>query len=309
LDLGIPLGMILAAGFASLFSLVGALLGVQRTSWSRAGLQETYDLGLSTLLATLISLAVNNFLPASPWLPNAMLLVAASLAFVGFIGVRYRVRILQSLAIRWLALRKDVHGINERVLIVGSGESGHFAAWLLGQRSSPATFKVVGFVDDDLYKQGARIRSLNVLGRSEDIPHLVREHDIGLIIFAIHNIAARERQRLLRICSSTTARLVDVPDVLGRVKQMIASPAHDDARFINRSQAEKEGTQLSPEALSNRQIPCDQVDAWLSELLEISDQGDMEALQKQIHTMRVHLQTDSALRVTEWTEKTSDKQL
>jgi len=293
LDLGLPLAIISTAGFAALFSIVGALLGIQRTSWSRAGLQEVYDLAASTFLATLISLLANNFLPRSPWLPNAMILGAGTLAFAGFIAVRYRSRILRGLAIRWLGLRRDANGTHERVLIVGSGESGQFSAWLLGQRNSPSAFKVVGFVDDDLYKQGSRIRGLNVIGRSEAIPDLVAEYDIGLIIFAIHNIDLKERQRLLDICSDTPARLVDVPDVLARIKGMIESPMHDDSRPMN-----GKGKRPAPEPLVSKLISCDQIDAWLSELLEISETGNLAAVQNQIHAIRGQLESETSLQIS-----------
>jgi lipopolysaccharide/colanic/teichoic acid biosynthesis glycosyltransferase len=298
LDLGLPLAIISTAGFAAIFSMVGALFGVQRTSWSRAGLQEVYDLVASTFLAMLISLLANNYLPRSPRLPNAMILAAGTLAFAGFIAVRYRSRILRGLAIRWLTLRQDANGTHERVLIVGSGESGQFSAWLLGQRNSPSAFRVVGFVDDDLYKQGSRIRGLNVIGRSEDIPALVTEYDIGLIIFAIHNIDYKQRQRLLEICSDTPARLVDVPDVLGRIKQMIESPIHDDSRPMNGKRKYP-----APEPLSSKLISSDQIDAWLGELLEISETGNLAALQNQIHAFRGQLQSDISYQISETLQK------
>ena len=53
------------------------------------------------------------------------------------------------------------------------------------------------------------------MGKSDDIPHLVQKHDIGLIAFAIHKISPEERQRLFTICGRTKARIVTIPDILG----------------------------------------------------------------------------------------------
>ncbi len=58
----------------------------------------------------------------------------------------------------------------ERVLVIGGGQAGQFAVWMLNSGQSSDLFHPVGIVDDDLYKQGVRIRGVDVVGRSEDIP-------------------------------------------------------------------------------------------------------------------------------------------
>jgi FlaA1/EpsC-like NDP-sugar epimerase len=77
---------------------------------------------------------------------------------------------------------------------------------------------VVGFVDDDLYKQGVRIQGSKVLGRCADIPHLLKQFDVGVVVFAIHNILSEERARLLEACRRPGIRLVEVPDVLALLR-------------------------------------------------------------------------------------------
>ena len=60
-----------------------------------------------------------------------------------------------------------------------------------------------------------------MLGKREDIPRLVGVHDIGIIIFAIHNIPSTERERVLAICRSTCARMVMIPDVFSGLREIV----------------------------------------------------------------------------------------
>ena len=76
---------------------------------------------------------------------------------------------------------------------------------------------IVGFVDDDIYKTRLRIRGVNVLGRRNDIPELVSNHDIGIIVFAIHNLTADDQSDVLDICNQTSARVVMMPDFMGNL--------------------------------------------------------------------------------------------
>jgi hypothetical protein len=63
---------------------------------------------------------------------------------------------------------------------------------------------------------------VNVIGRTADIPALVRLHDAGVIFFAIHNIPEDEKQRLIKVCQSTGAQVVSIPDVLENLRQAIS---------------------------------------------------------------------------------------
>ncbi|MFQ5615648.1 MAG: nucleoside-diphosphate sugar epimerase/dehydratase [Anaerolineales bacterium] len=88
-------------------------------------------------------------------------------AFLGFVAVRYRERILTGLAARWFRLRGGVRVAGERVLIVGAGELGQFTTWLVQRSDLAQAFTVAGMVDDDPRKEGMRIEGLEV---AETIP-------------------------------------------------------------------------------------------------------------------------------------------
>ncbi len=274
----------IALGFAVLYSLVGAAMGVNRIAWSHARLVDAIDLLPAVALATIIALLLNFVWTAQPVLPPMLLMAAALLAYSGFVMVRFRSRLLQSLAARWLMMRGGALQAQERVLIVGSGESGRFISWWLQNGQNQGVFRVTGFVDDDLYKQDTRIRGVNVLGRREDIPRLVKEHDIGIILFAIHNISTEERRRLLDICGKTGARLFTVPDVLGKLREA----ALDDL-LNGKRPAQGEAAHDEPLAAMADEIGAAQMDAWLAQLGEMAAEGRLEAVQEQIRQIRERL--------------------
>jgi lipopolysaccharide/colanic/teichoic acid biosynthesis glycosyltransferase len=210
-----------ALAFALIFSLTGAIMGVHRIHWSNAAPEDAFMLIPVVMVATLLALVANRSWTGDPLMPRGMVLLSGLLAFLGFVAVRYRWRLLRSLARRLFKI--DVSAINarERVLIIGSGEAGQFVAYLLNQRRTENALSIIGFVDDDLYQQGSSCRGLDVVGSRKDIPHLVEKHDIGVIVFAIHNIDPQEQEEILELCAATPARIVYVPDLGAMVGEIV----------------------------------------------------------------------------------------
>lgn len=105
------------------------------------------------------------------------------------------------------------HDLRERVLVVGGGDAGRMTVGMLQNGIGLHAFHVVGVIDDDLWKQGAGIRGVRVLGDRSRIPQVVKEQCIDLIVFAIHNIDPATREAILAICRATPARVAVMPDI------------------------------------------------------------------------------------------------
>jgi FlaA1/EpsC-like NDP-sugar epimerase len=245
---------------------------VQKISWSSASPSEAFALIPPVLLASLAAVGVNAWLGL---LPAHVILDAAVLALSGYFLTRYRTRLLTGAATRWINLRRSDLGLRERVLIVGAGETGQFAAWRLSHRQTVSNFRVVGFVDDDMFRQGVRLNGYSVLGKCADIPALVRKHDVGLIAFAIHNIPAPERRAILKTCRGSGARVVTWPDIPSLLRSHPPRTTPLDA-------AQLEG---------NISMRRDQAIGWLDTLEDDLGQGDYSAALEQIHSLRQALQS------------------
>ena len=219
LDLGIELSLGIAFIIAMMFSLINAVTGINRVEWSRAGASEAIDLAVSTGLVTLILFLVNLFLPNGTLLPPIVLVATGMFAYIGFVAVRYRNRVIAGLAERWLRVRSDqVRSLGERVLIVGAGQTARFGLWLLRNGDLSRAFTLVGFVDDDPRKIGAMVEGLPVIGRTDQIPALIQEYDVGLILFAISDIRPEHSERILTLCRQPEVRLIMMPEVMDTLR-------------------------------------------------------------------------------------------
>lgn len=230
LELGWGTAMTVALLIAIIFSLVNALLGIGRVIWSRADINDAVSLAVSSTLTTAILVAANMMWEpravSVPYLgyrllPSGLILVSGMLAFLGFVFMRYRMRIITGLSAHWINLRSRSSAVGERVLIVGAGEVGHLAAYLLRKAELGQVFTIVGMIDDAPRKQGARIGGLRVLGDTADILRLAQQHDVGLIIYAIENIQPAERERILRLCRATGVQTAILPDVLSALRAQL----------------------------------------------------------------------------------------
>jgi lipopolysaccharide/colanic/teichoic acid biosynthesis glycosyltransferase len=225
LDLGLAQALARAAGIALLFSLVNSWRGLGRVWWRSARPALVFDLALSSGISTLLIVAFDWFWIDQPHIPLGMVIVAGLLAFLGFTAVRYRERLLTGLATQWLWRRPKRHGMGERVLIVGAGECAQLAIWLLCRSKHFSAFSVIGMVDDDISKTGMTVDGHHVFGLTRRIPEVVKEQDVGVILFAIESIQPEEQARILSLCRQTSARVVLIPDLLTIFRERLTSPS------------------------------------------------------------------------------------
>ena len=150
------------------------------------------------------------------------------LTFIGLVGVRYRERMLTGLANRWLSLRGSNTNIGERVLIVGAGDGGQLAVWLIHKSTFASAFSIIGFVDDNYHKQHLRMAGYPVLGTTSDIPAVVEKFNIGIILFSIEKCTPADRERILSICKKTATRQVIIPDLMKILERSMSRAAVEE---------------------------------------------------------------------------------
>jgi lipopolysaccharide/colanic/teichoic acid biosynthesis glycosyltransferase len=222
LDIGLWRSVQLAVLLAILFGLCNALLGLNMVAWSRAAAEDAARLVVSCGLVTLLVAAIQTALAPAYGIPLRFMYTAGLLVLAGFIAVRYRLRLVTGLASRWISLRRSGYGAGERVLVVGAGDGSQFATWLLRRRDFHGLYTIAGIADDAPNKQGMRYDGVRVLGTTADIPELVRQHDIGVIFFAIAKISPADSRRILAACKRTGRRLVMLSDVLRTLHTRLA---------------------------------------------------------------------------------------
>lgn len=208
------LDALLFIAFAALVTIAGLFaFGAYRRIWSRTSGHGIVVIFNGTALALAIILGIDLFLEPRV-VPLSVVIVAQALVFAGFVAVRYRSRLISGMTWRWNAIwRHEFPKSETRVLVIGAGEAGQTLAWRLKYRYPGATFKVVGFIDDDVDKRGLYVEGAPVLGQRGDIPRIVKAHNVELIVLAIHNIPGEDFRDILLQCERTSARIKVIPNL------------------------------------------------------------------------------------------------
>ena len=215
---------------ALLFSGINSIMGLNRIAWSYATSEDAAGLILSSGFVTLLFMLFDylqfhyGWLPY-PSLPVTMIFTIGLMAAIGFVAVRYRLRLVTGFASRWIMWRRNAMGAGEHVLIVGAGEGSRIAKWLLKEGESGGAFSIVGLVDDDQpARQGMRVGGCWVLGGSADLPALIKRYDVGVVMLAIPHVSLETRERIANLCECSGAHLVFLPDVLAALSEQLAQP-------------------------------------------------------------------------------------
>lgn len=128
---------------------------------------------------------------------------------------------------RWLKDRRLYIGEGKRVLIVGAGRAGDMLVRDMF-RDAGRTLLPVGFVDDKARKVGMDIQGIRVLGQTEQIPNLVEQYDIDLIILAVPSAQNKEMQRIVALCEQSGVPFRTLPRFQDLVEGRVAVNALRD---------------------------------------------------------------------------------
>ena len=175
-------------------SLVG---GVYDMIWRYASGKEVLRLAVVYAIAGAITLLLNQLVP---WhISRPVLGMTAMIMLVLVVAERFT----------WKRVRDLLMGGGRRngarILIVGAGEGGVYAARICQQNL--ANFGTpVAFADDDPLKRKMRVSGIPVCGAIDEIPDIVRQKNIDEIIIAIPGGSGDRLTEIISICKSTHCR-------------------------------------------------------------------------------------------------------
>jgi len=211
----------LAIAYALLLNLCGAILSVNHIDWYKATFNDLFDLLPVWTMASLGIVLVNSVLNI---LPPGLILSALAISLMGFVFIRFQNRMFRIFLSRTTRKRKNAGVARERVLIVGSGRTAEYIAWMLDHPTYVCKFQVVGFLEDNIMTQGTRIYGARVIGRLRDIQTIIAEKDIGLVLLADHRLNSHECYQICKECSSASVKVAVVPDIFGSINDLLEMP-------------------------------------------------------------------------------------
>ncbi len=222
--------------------------GLYRRLWAYASIQELKIIAIAvttaSIILTLVIQIVSIFMrawefsrafPAIDWV--------LSLLAVGGVRFAYRIIAESQSGARQSASRP------KRVLIAGAGDAGALVVREM-QRNPQTNLQPVGFVDDDLAKQKQEIHGTPVIGKLDELAHLIDLKKIDEVIIAIPSAPGQVVRKVTEVCrtksipsrtmpsfheliggkiSVNRLREVDITDLLRR------APTHIDTELVGLS--------------------------------------------------------------------------
>jgi FlaA1/EpsC-like NDP-sugar epimerase len=182
--------------------------GLLHGYWRHIGVHEEWEMAKATALGSAAFVLTTRYLFGVRQFPLSIYALEAITTTVLVLGLRVAARLYRQKA--ETSHRGDRRRV-QRVLIAGAG----FAGQLLIQdlKRSGGRWEVVGFVDDDRKKIGARIHGAPVLGTLDQVPELSSQHKAFELLIAIPSATAAQMQRIVEICDGTGVRYKTVPSL------------------------------------------------------------------------------------------------
>jgi len=197
-----------------IYTLSLMLGGNYHMMWRYAGARELLRLLFLCTASAAITLILNRLFV---WkMPRSLFSLIGMFEFLLVGGSRFGWKIAREI---FIARRSDVE--HNRILIVGAGEGGVYAARACqeGRRLSGVP---VAFVDDNPDKRGMRVCGIPVLGSVEDIPEIVEKKGIAEIIIAIPKIKGDRLNEIVAVSKSTKCRVRILNDPGGLGERPVA---------------------------------------------------------------------------------------
>lgn len=189
------------------------VVGLYRGIWRFASIPDLMRIFRAVLIGCIISLLVLFFATRLQGFPRAVFPIYAMLLVIFLGGSRF--------SVRWLKDHKRWMPVGKRVLVVGADQAGEGIVRDL-LRDEEQNYKPVAFVDDKLSKMGQEIHGVRVVGRTTDIPSIVKEYGIQLIMIAMPSARAEEMRRIMQQCEGTGCHVRTLPGLNALVSGQVS---------------------------------------------------------------------------------------
>lgn len=197
------------------YILIFQLFGLYNSVWKYAGIYELFQCVIASIIGGILSVGVDkigNSIGLPMYNYPAVVYINSTLFIIALIGgIRLLYRSLARMNKKAIKLARKAR--EKRVMIVGAGSMGMIVAEDLqahgNRRGNP-----VLMVDDDIDKQGKRIRGIPIRGGCENIPQLAKQYKIDEIIVCIPAASPERQIAILKIAMETGCKLKTSPSLL-----------------------------------------------------------------------------------------------
>ena len=193
--------------FVAISLVVFYAYGMYHRIWHYARVRDLVAIvgavSLSVAIVFVLDIFTGTRIPRSIYVLSWML----SIGSVGMSRLAFK--------INWNNLSDGLDGgiQKKQVLIVGAGDAGAMMMREI-EHNDAATMNIVGFIDDDMRKQGSRLSGFPVLGTSDDIVAVSKEKCVDEIIIAMPSVSGSVIRKLADTCRLTGCQVKIMPSLL-----------------------------------------------------------------------------------------------
>lgn len=172
-------------------------------SWKYVGLNDLYNLlkacAISVLLITFFYFIASTTVQS--WLPKSVILADFFITFIlaGFLRLSKRLYIE--------IFNPMISKKGKPAIIIGADSLGEMILRDL-RKSNFKEYNVIGFLDNDLTKQGYYIHDIPVIGTLDSLERMVKKFSIDALIIADHDLNLKTTQELY-----TAARRIGIKEI------------------------------------------------------------------------------------------------
>lgn len=207
--------------------IVYFIVGLGQFIWRFIGMREVKYFVTHAVLTVLPMLLFRLFLSnrfQGYRIPISIILMTGVFSFMSLLGIRLLRRYIyeRRLNIRAEELSETFETEGKvpkhhrekvswpKALLVGAGRAGSKAAEAL-QMDPESRLELIGFIDDDKSKHGLRVRDLKILGTTDDLPDVVRKHNVEQVIIAISKATRDQINRITQQCEAIPVKVRIIP--------------------------------------------------------------------------------------------------
>ncbi len=208
------------------------LMGVYAFVWRYVGLAEAAVFWRAAAITSSLLVVLRFSLPdalAVFRVPLSVIVMDSVLGFGGVLGLRVARRVLFEATARRDREAARPNGLRRPVLLIGAGRAGVLAVRELRGRGD-TDLQIKGFVDDDPLKQGAVICGVRVLGTTQDLPRLVRDHVIDHVVITVAEAPPEALRRLVEACEAIPVRVRSTPGLYEVLQGKVSISRFRDVR-------------------------------------------------------------------------------
>jgi len=187
---------------------------IYRRIWRYAGIKELLAIVLSSLCGAILFMLISDTMAI--FIPRSVHVLTFFIVVAGICSSRLVLRYFMILSER----EKINDGSKKPVLIIGAGDAGNLIARDIVQFHNRGR-KIIGFIDDDINKQGNLCMGIPVIGGSDKLDATVQKYGVKEIIIAIPSLPQEKIRKIANLCSQIKCETKIVPGIYSLLDQNI----------------------------------------------------------------------------------------